>query len=337
MWGISNQDGTNSWADYAGMTADQFGIYFTANNWLWAGGFSAAMELSMRPDVFNGTWNGGWYFGDIRWNEAGNPQAFDIQPVVEPYTWPGDQKTFFTNTFNGPGNEVNLCYLSGDRGSGPTFHCDSVTVSAYDNPGLAHQPAPGADDIEMFYAGTQNNAYSQRNVYVALNDAGSGNSGFYVSKINVDSLTEAVNRTYYTGGYYYYYPNVTLFGSDTFNPFLAVAMSFSSDSIYASGAFKFYQQFTVDTSGSFWGVAGGSADYNVYFNGRNRWGDYMGVARDATCDTAWSVTEYAPSLNTWSTAISEMLGDTAQTGVCNLIFDDGFERGSAGNWSSVAP
>ena len=54
----------------------------------------------------------------------------------------------------------------------------------------------------------------------------------------------------------------------------------------------------------------------------------MGVARDPVCNTAWSVTELAPSTNVWRTHIFEVAGDTALPAACRLIFDDGFERGS---------
>jgi hypothetical protein len=327
----------DAWTDYTGLSADPWGVYFTGNNFFWAGGFKYAIEISIRPDVFTGTWNGGWIFWGLTWNEPGNPQAFDVQPAVLPFGSPGDQATFFVNTFNSSGDKANIWKLTGDRGSGPLLERNSATVSPYADPGLAHQPAPGADDIEMFYAGAQNVAYSQRHVYLALNDAGAGNTAFYVSKINVDTFAEARNITYYNGTDYYYYPNVMLYGSDSVSPLVAVAMSWSNDSVYPSGALKLYQNFLVDATGSFWNVAGGSGTYNVYFNGRNRWGDYMGIARDQTCNTVWSVTEFAPSTDTWHTRITQMAGDTALPAACRLIFDDGFERSSAANWSSFVP
>ena len=114
-------------------------------------------------------------------------------------------------------------------------------------------------------------------------------------------------------------------------------MSWSSNAQYASGAIKYYQDFTVDTSGLFWGLVSGSATYNVYYNGRNRWGDYMGIHRDWSCNTLWSVVEFAPALNVWRTEISEVQCDTALPQACRLIFDDGFERGNRLNWSSSVP
>ena len=322
----------DAWTDYSGMSADPWGLYFTGNNFFWTGGFKYAIEISIRPDVFSGTWNGGWDFWDLRWAEPGNPQVFDLQPAVPTHGSPGDAATFFVNTFNFSGSKASIWKLTGDRGNGPSLVTSSANVAAYADPGVARQPAPGADDIEMFYAGAQNVAYSQRNVYLALNDAGTGQSGFYVSKINVDSFVEERNVTYYTGNTYYYYPNVILFGTNSFNPLVGVALSWSSDTVYPSGALKVYENFTADISGDFWGVGNGAATYNVYFGGRNRWGDYLGIARDHTCDTAWAVTEFSPSTNVWRTQISEVLGDAPQTGVCNLIFDDGFERGSTLNW-----
>ena len=320
-----------AWTDYSGMSVDPWGVYFTGNEFFWAGGFKGSLILSLRPDVMVGSWNGGWLFTDLTWNQTGNPLAFEIQPAVVPLGTPGDSATFFANTFPSNGNTVSIWQMTGDRGSSPTLVRNNATVQAYADPGLARQPAPGADDIEMFYAGVQNLAYSQRHVYLALNDAGTNSSGFYVSKVNVDTRVEARNQTYYTTDLYYYYPNLVLYGSDTVDPLVAVAMSYSSDTLYPSGALKVYEDFLVDNSGDFWGHAG-SANYNSYVDGRNRWGDYMGAARDPLCNTAWSVTQFAPSLNVWRTRIFEVAGDTAPAGICDLIFDDGFERGSTANW-----
>jgi hypothetical protein len=328
--------GLDAWVDYSGMSSDPWGVYFTGNEFLWAGGYKGAIIISIRADVFSGTWNGGWIFTDVRWEEAGNPKAFDIQPVVLGFDlYPGDQATFFVATFNSSGNKISRWKLTGDRGSSPTLDPEDGTASAYADPGVARQPAPGADDIEMFYAGVQNAAYSQRHAYVALNDAGTDQSGFYVSKFNLDTATEARNITYYTGALYYYYPNVALVG-DSSAPMVGVAMSYSGDAQFVSGALKLFENYLVDDTGNFWQTAPGLATYNSYVDGRNRWGDYMGAVRDHSCDTLWTVTQMAPSLNTWRTHIFAVVGPTAITGDCALIFDDGFERGSTLNWSSAA-
>jgi hypothetical protein len=77
----------------------------------------------------------------------------------------------------------------------------------------------------------------------------------------------------------------------------------------------------------------GVANYHNYDdNGRNRWGDYLGIARDWSCNTIWFLTEYASALNTWSTRLKHVQGDTDLPGQCDLIFDDGFERGTTDNW-----
>ena len=317
------------------MAADAFGLYFTGQSFPWAGGFTSSLIFSIPATVFTGGSGAGWYFWDLRWNEPGNPLVFNIQPVVT-HTVAGGQETFFVNTFNSSGNKACLWQLTGPR-TGPTLVRNSATVQAYAEPGLASQPGAVADDIEMFYAGVQNAAYSNRKVYFALNDAGTGNTGFYVSKVDVDTRVEDRNITYYTGTEHYYYPNVALCGSSYTDPEVGVAMSWSSNTQYPSGAFKYYDNFTADITGHFWSIIGGSGTYNRYFSGRNRWGDYMGIHRDWTCNTLWNVTQFAPSTNVWRTWISEIQCDTALPAGCRLIFDDGFERGSHANWSSTVP
>ena len=171
-----------AWTDYSGMSVDPWGVYFTGNEFFWAGGFKGSLILSVRPNVMTGAWNGAWLFTNLTWNQAGNPLAFEIQPAVLPLGFPGDAATFFANTFPSSGTTASIWQMTGDRGSGPTLVRNNATVQAYADPGVARQPAPGADDIEMFYSGIQNLAYSERHVYLALNDAGTNSSGFYVSK-----------------------------------------------------------------------------------------------------------------------------------------------------------
>lgn len=327
--------GNNAWVDYSGLSADPWGVYFTGNEFFWAGGFKHSILISIRPNVFSGTWNGGWVFTNLTWDEPGNPKVFEVQPAVLNYAlFPGDEATFFVNTFNSSGSKLCLKKLTGDRGSSPLLETFDGTVAAYADPGLARQPAPGADDIEMFYAGAQNAVYSQRHVYVALNDAGTNQSGFYVSKFNVDTLTQIRNVTSYSADLYYYYPNIALVG-DSNSPMVGVALSYSGNAQFASGAVKLFENFLTDSSGNFWATAGGSATYNSYVDGRNRWGDYLGAVRDLSCDNLWTVTMFAPATNVWATRITAVAGPTAPVGICRLIFDDGFERGTTLNWSST--
>lgn len=324
-----------NWIDYSGLGADTWGLYFTGQSFPWAGGFTSSLIFSIGATVFTGGSGAGWYFWDLRWNEPGNPLVFEIQPAIA-HTVAGGQETFFVNTFTSSGNKACVWQLTGPRDA-PTLVRNSATVQAYAEPGLASQPGAVADDIEMFYAGVQNAAYSNRKVYFALNDAGTGNTGFYVSKVDVDTRAEDRNITYYFGTDHYYYPNVSLCGTDVADPEVGVAMSWSSNTQYPSGLFKYYSNFTVDAGGPFWNIVSGSGTYNRYYNGRNRWGDYMGIHRDWTCNTLWNVTEFAPATNVWRTWISEIQCDTAMPLICRLIFDDGFERGSHANWSSTVP
>jgi len=333
-WDPFNQD---AWIDYSGMSADAFGLYFTGNEFFWAGGFKHSIVYSIRPGIFTNTDGSGWIFWGLTWNEPGNPQVFEIQPAV-PHSIAGGSETFFVNTFNSSGDKACLWELTGDRGNAPTLIRNSVTVAAYADPGVAAQPGAALDDIEMFYAGALGAAYNQRKLFFGLNDDNANGASFYVSKVDVDTLTQDLARNLGTTDVYYYYPAVGLTtGVDVFNPLVGVTMTWSSNSQFASGAFKVFDNFSVDAAGAFWNVAGGSDTYNVYFNGRNRWGDYMGIHRDWSCGTIWGVTQFAPAFNVWGTQITELAGQAALPLACRLIFDDGFERSSTLNWSFTAP
>lgn len=326
-----------NWIDYSGLGSDTWGLYFTGQSFPWAGGFTTSLIFSIPATIFSGGSGAGWYFWDLRWNEPGNPLVFEIQPTIA-HTVAGGEETFFVNTFTSSGNLACVWQLTGPRGNAPTLVRNSATVTAYAEPGGASQPGAVADDIEMFYAGVQNAAYSNRKIYFALNDfVAADTTGFFVSKVDVDTRVENRNITYWSGANDYYYPNVSLCGTDVTDPEVGVALSWSSDAQYASGVVKYYDDFTVDNGGTFVSVANGSATYNVYYNGRNRWGDYMGIHRDWSCNTLWSVVEYAPLTDVWRTRIAHTQCETALPLFCRLIFDDGFERGSSLNWSSTAP
>jgi hypothetical protein len=332
-WDANNQD---TWIDYSGMSADQDGLYFTGNEFFWTGGFKHSVIHAIRPTIFTNTGGAGWIFWDLRWPEPGNPKVFEIQPAV-PHSLAGGHETFFVNTFNSSGDKVCLRVMTGDRGNSPTLLAYSVAVGAYADPGLAAQPGAVLDDIEMFYAGALGAAYNQRKVFFSLNDDNANGASFYVSKIDVDAHTQDLVRNLGTADVYYYYPAVGLTtGADAFNPLVGVAMSWSSNSQNPSGAFMLFNDFTNSAAGQFWNVAGGASTYNVYADGRNRWGDYMGIHRDWTCATIWGVTQFTSALNTWRTRITELAGIGTLPAACRLIFDDGFERGSSLNWSSTS-
>jgi hypothetical protein len=124
-----------------------------------------------------------------------------------------------------------------------------------------------------------------------------------------------------------------VFGANSAAPLVAVSMSYSSNDTFPTGAAKIYENFMTDASGFFQQTGVGVANYHNYDdNGRNRWGDYLGIARDWSCNTIWFLTEYASALNTWSTRLKHVQGDTDLPGQCDLIFDDGFERGTTDNW-----
>jgi hypothetical protein len=320
----------DSWIDYSGMVADNFGLYLTGNAFLWSGGYKHSILLSIRPTILTGGSTAGWIYTDLRWNSTGSPLARTLQPAV-PKTVPVDDETFFVNTYTASGDVASIWELTGDRGSSPSLVRHTVSVSPYADPGVAALPS-GADDLELFSSGTLTAAYSLRKVYFSLNDDGTDRSGFYTGKLDVDTHVEERNITYYSNDDYYGYPAVGLFGSDA-SPLVAVAVSYSSNDTFPSGAVKVFENFMTDNTGLFQVTGTGAANYHNYdSNNRNRWGDYLGVARDWSCASMWFLTEYASALNVWSTRLKHVEGASGVPAHCRLIFDDGFERGSTVNW-----
>jgi hypothetical protein len=323
---------SDAWIDYAGFSVDSFGAYFTGNEFYWAGGFKHSILQSMDLGMLSGGAVNAWIFWGLTWNSGA--QAFGLQPAIA-HSIAGDQATFFVNTFSGSGTTAALWKLTGNRGNAPTLVRNTITVGPYDAAGeTVEQPGTTAD-LDGGDSRVLNAAYSQRRVFFTLTDdvfANGSESGFYLGKLNVDSLVAEGSTTYWSTGFYYFYPALTLAGGADPNADLGVVVSYSTPSTaFVSTAFKVLENFPTDTTGAFPQTAAGLASYEARDNlGRNRWGDYSGVGWDWTCGTFWAAAEYAGPANSWRTRISQHLGPAGDA--CRLIFDDGFESGNFFHW-----
>lgn len=325
---------TDAWIDYAGFSADAFGVYFTGNEFLWAGAFKHGILQSIDLGMLNGGVANSWIFWDLRWNSSGNPKAFSLQPAVA-HSIAGDQATFFVNTFSASGNTTSLWKLTGNRGNSPTLVRNTITIDAYDMTGETIEQPGTTADLEGGDARVLNAVYAQRRLYFTLTDdvfANGSESGFYLGKLNVDTLVNEGSSTYWSTGAYYFYPALTVAGGADTNADLGVVMSYSTPSgNFVSTAFKVMENFPVDSSGAFWETAAGLGPYESRDSqGRNRWGDYSGAGWDWACGTYWVAGEYAGTSNRWRTRISQHAGPAGD--FCRLIFDDGFETGTLVNW-----
>ncbi len=305
----------DAWLDYAGLGADNWGLYVTGNYFLWTGGFKYSTVISLNPAMYSGGASNGWQFVNLQWPDTS--PAFSLQPAL-PLTVAGGAETFFVNSWSGFGSQLLLWTLTGSRTNSPSLTRAAINVNSYTLIGENVDQPGSATDIDGGDARIMNAFYSQRRVFTALtNDPNSDtfSSGAYLAKLNVDSNSAEWNTTLTGGnGWYYFYPAIVP-GGFTTSPPVSVFLSWTqpSSTSYASAGARYYAGPPGDTTGIFPSLAAGLGPYVALDgNNRNRWGDYSGAGYDFAAETMWGAAEYAGSGNTWRTRIAQM-GNPAVT------------------------
>ncbi len=308
---------SDSWADYAGLGVDSWGIYITTNLFRWTGGFKYSVLHSFNPAMLNGGSPSSWRFWNLQW--PNNTLAFSLQPA-HPHSIAGDSATFFVNSFFSSGSSLALWKMTGNRISSPTLVRSAVSVSSYDAIG-GNVDQPGSSvDLDGGDARIQNAVYSDRRLWTTFTtdvfDNGT-RSGTFIAKLNVDTNSVVAQRIYHATDAYFFYPAIVTAGGGA-DANVAVYLNWTQPSTtqYASAAVLALSS-DLSTVLAFPNLKSGAGAYvRLDSGGRNRWGDYSGAGWDWYNDTAWGALEWATSNNQWSTRISEieLLDSVAPTG-----------------------
>ena len=343
-----NPADSDAWADYCGLGADPWGIYVTCNMFQWIGGFKHGKLWSLDPGMFSGGAGSAWGFWDLRWNSGS--AAFSLQPAA-PYSLAADQATFFVNTFSSSGSSVLLWKLTGDRTNSPTLTRSTIGTLTYNAIGENVDQPGSSSDIDGGDARILNAAYKDRRVYAVLTHdvANDGRkSGWLLLKLDVDAQSLDWQHLLWTstpaatGGFYYFYPAITLDGGGGAVPNLAVygswtdsETSVTASTQYASGLFKIYTDQSNSGAGPFIGFSNGLAPYVRRDSAdRNRWGDYSGAAYDWSTGDVWGAVEVADTGNTWRTVIR---GNEISAGCTPDAFEPDDGSGQASPIASGSP
>jgi hypothetical protein len=338
----ANAADADAWMDYCGLGADTWGLYVTCNLFRWTGSFKYSQVWTLGPQHFSGGVGSGWVFWDLRWND--NSSAYSLQPTT-PYSSAADAATFLVNTFSSSGNRVLLWKLTGDRTNAPTLSRATISTATYEAIGENVDQPGSSSDIDGGDARIMNAAYAHRRVYAVLThdvDNNGRRAGWRLYQFDVDANSLpwqtliTTPTTASTGGFYYFYPAITLDGYGGTAPNIAIFGSWTdsettltSTTNFASALVKIFSDPPNDT-GPFLSYSSGSAAYvRRDSGGRNRWGDYSGAAFDWSTGNVWGAAEVAGTSNTWRTQIT---GLTISDG-CG---PDGFEPdGTSGQASTL--
>ena len=294
---LNGSQPSNTWADYPGLGFDHEAIYLTSNQYEFGGRFRyAKIRILNKSQLYNNqtpTWTDFW---DMR--DANGVKSTTIKPA---HHFDSPTACYLVNTRYSGANYITLWRIDNPINNPVLTRQASITVSSYSVPPDAEQK--GSDQrIDTGDSRTQDTVYRDGFIYTAFTTAynwGSGTvSAIRYVKINVSSNTAEWDATYGSDGVYYYYPAIYVDRAGN----MVMVFNRSSNSEYA-GVYWTYRHYWDNNAQLSRLLKAGEGAYKlVDDSGRNRWGDYNGIALDPTePHKIWFYGEWARDNNTWST------------------------------------
>jgi hypothetical protein len=296
--GSNGSTPAGNWADYQGVGFDQQALYITSNNWEFGGAYDySKIRIIPKSDLYANTagrlrWTDLWDVRDTR-----GAHAFTIRPAI---VYGSPNAHYFVSIPYATGGSAFTLFTLKNPLTSPTLTARSVAVSAWSE-------APGAGQLGggEFAIETQGSQITHEPVY---RDSSLwlvhsvGNSGLYssVRYLRVSTVTGTVQEDGALGadGYWYFYPAIAVDKDKN----VAITYSRSGETEFI-GAYMTWRLAT-DPPGVLRPsvqLQDGHGNYvKTFGSGRNRWGDYLGIALDpATMQEFWMYTEYALQENLW--------------------------------------
>ena len=227
--------------------------------------------------------------------------AFTIQPC---HTFGAPQVEYLVNSAFPSGNKLTVWRLTNPTAATPTLTRQQVAVSPYSLPPNAEQsggaPPLNTGDVRVLHA-----VFRGGSIWTSLTSAhnwggGSNKASILWCEINAAVPSIVQQGVYGTADFHYYFPAAC---PDN-NGNMTVVFSRSGSSGF--GSILYTGRRSTDPLGALQAstlLKAGTAHYvGLDGGGRNRWGDYNGVAADpANPRVIWVYSEYASAQNTWAT------------------------------------
>jgi hypothetical protein len=297
---------TQNWADYPGLGVDAQALYLTANMFRFGGGFQYGKIRIIPKD---GPYSGGAAtFRDIvNLKNAESSAAFTIQPC---HTYGAPQVQYFVNSLfpstSAPTRTLLSLWSLTDPLGTPTIVRRNVGVNPYGLPPDAAQKG-SSTPLDTGDVRVLNAVFRGGSVWLALcsrHDWGTGTNVAVIHWFQIDATSGVIVQQglYGAPGRHYCFPAVMPDGNGN----LVIVFSRSGASEFAG--LRTTGRLAADPLGRLQNSAefkAGAARYvKLDGMGRNRWGDYSGIANDPTDDrTIWCYGGFAAGVNTWGSWI----------------------------------
>lgn len=296
---------TNNWADYPAIGVDADALYITANMFRFGGAFQYA-KLRVIPKA--GPYAGGTMrFSDfVKLKNDDGSMAFTIQPC-HTFGSPGVEylvNTLYPSSTRPTQNQLTVWSLR-DAATAPRLSRKSVTIAPYSLPPDADQKGGGTPldtgDIRMLNA-----VYSGGSVWCVFTTAqtwsGTNRAAFCWLQLRPSENAILQQGIFGARDGSYFYPAIM---SDVHGN---VIVTFARCSSTEFASVHYSGRTTTDPSGRLRPsvlLKAGVANYlGLDGMGRNRWGDYAGIALDPVDSRQiWLYHGYAAGANLWATQI----------------------------------
>lgn len=303
---VNGSTSSGNWADYQGVGFDSQAFYFTSNQWTFPGSYQYVKIRIMAKSQFYANTAGAiaWTdFWDIRDEIATG--MIGIRPSTV-YTAPNEyyligNSPFTTSTYM-------VIYRIANPLTSPALTVTNIPVTSSQLPPNAGQLGSGtAIDGGGYNAGLRAEpVYRDSSLWVAHSvRSGSGNQYSSVRYLRFNTTNNSVSEDVAFGanGFWHIYPNLAVDKDNN----IAITYTRSGTTEYAGAAFTWRLDSDPPGLRPTEVVRPGVAPYVQVANGRNRWGDYLGIAVDPSDqNNFWMLSEYVPSANQWGTWVHGM-------------------------------
>jgi hypothetical protein len=300
----STSDGT--WADYQGVGFDHRALYLTSNQFTFGGSYSY-----VKFRIIDKNWLYAETPGSVTWTDfwdlrdAWGNSMIGTRPAIS-YSLPTDYYLVGNSPFV-TGNYM-VVYKVLEPLTNPSLFAVHVPVVASASNPNAVQPN-GAAPLEGggFNGGLHcEPVYKDSSLWI-VHAIRSGTSNQYSSvryvriDVNTDTATEDV--AFGADGYWLIWPSLAVDRDNN----IAITFTRTSTSEFPAAAFTWRLQTDAPGLRPTEVFRPGAATYAVLADGRNRWGDYMGITLDPVDQNDfWMYTETVPAQNTWGTWVHGM-------------------------------
>ncbi len=211
--------------------------------------------------------------------------------------------TFLLNTLGSVGSNLELWRITDPVGPSPALaHRATIPIGSYAAPPDAVQPS-GVTPIETNNSTIQSEVqYRNGRLYLAFPQAYDFGGGTVsaIRYLELDTTGSIIqNIIYGADGEYFFFPAPLSVKSGN------AAMVFSHSSPGSFCGARYVGNFPNDMTAGV--LQTGQGTYSIVAGGRNRWGDYGGIAQDPVLPRkVWMYHEYAGTGNTWRTRAGEI-------------------------------